>query len=118
MIVPAVTWSTTIWPIVQAGLTPVLVDSDPRTLQIDLDQVKAAIGPKTVAICPVHVLGNAVPMEPLMKLAKENDLWLVEDTCEALGTRHNGRDVGTLEISGPIASTSLITLRPSKVEWL
>lgn len=95
VIVPAVTWSTTIWPIVQAGLTPVLVDSDPRTLQIDLDQVKAAIGPKTVAICPVHVLGNGVPMEPLIKLAKENDLWLVEDTCEALGTRHNGRDVGT-----------------------
>ncbi|MBX3022818.1 MAG: DegT/DnrJ/EryC1/StrS family aminotransferase [Bdellovibrionales bacterium] len=95
VIVPAVTWSTTIWPIVQAGLTPVLVDSDPQTFQMDLQQVKAAIGPKTVGICPVHVLGNAVPMIALQALAKQHDLWLIEDTCEALGTRHAGKDVGT-----------------------
>jgi CDP-6-deoxy-D-xylo-4-hexulose-3-dehydrase len=95
VIVPAVTWSTTIWPVVQAGLIPVLVDSDPRTFQMDLAQVKAAIGPKTAAICPVHVLGNAVEMDALMKLAKEKDLWVVEDTCEALGTKQNGRDAGT-----------------------
>lgn len=95
VIVPAVTWSTTIWPAVQAGLVPVLVDSDPHTLQMDIDQVRAAIGPKTAAICPVHVLGNAVPMQPLLDLAAKHGLWVIEDTCEALGTRHQGRDAGT-----------------------
>lgn len=95
VIVPAVTWSTTIWPVVQAGLIPVLVDSDPHTLQMDLKVAEAAIGPKTAAICPVHVLGNAVPMKPLIELAKKHDLWLIEDSCEALGTRQNGQDAGT-----------------------
>lgn len=95
VIVPAVTWSTTIWPIVQAGGVPVLVDSDPHTLQMDVEQVKKAIGPKTVAICPVHVLGNAVPMTPLKSLADQHGLWILEDTCEALGTRQHGQFVGT-----------------------
>ncbi len=95
VIVPAVTWSTTIWPIVQAGGVPVLVDSDPKTLQMDLQQVEDAIGPKTVAIFPVHVLGNAVPLTPLQSLAKKHGLWLVEDTCESLGTRSQGKWVGT-----------------------
>ncbi len=95
VIVPAVTWSTTIWPIVQAGLKPVLVDSDPQTLQMNMEAVKAAITPDTVAICPVHVLGNAVALDPLLALAKENNLWVVEDTCEALGTRYKNKFVGT-----------------------
>jgi CDP-4-dehydro-6-deoxyglucose reductase, E1 len=96
VIVPAVTWSTTIWPIVQAGLIPVLVDSDPYTLQMNTDQTLDAITNKTGAICPVHVLGNAVPMKPLLVEAKKNKLWIIEDTCEALGTKQNGQFVGTL----------------------
>lgn len=96
VIVPAVTWSTTIWPVVQAGLIPVLVDTDPETLQMDLTAVKKAITDKTVAICPVHVLGNAVEMKPLLALARENSLWVIEDTCEALGTKSHGQFVGTL----------------------
>ena len=95
VIVPAVTWSTTIWPIVQAGGVPVLVDSDPHTLQMDIEQVKRAITPKTVAICPVHVLGNSVEMLPLLKLADEHGLWIIEDTCESLGTKHQGIFAGT-----------------------
>ena len=95
VIVPAVTWSTTIWPIVQAGGVPVLVDSDPATLQMDVGSVQAAISQRTVAICPVHVLGNAVPMRPLIELAESRGLWLIEDTCEALGTRHSGKIAGT-----------------------
>lgn len=95
VIVPSVTWSTTIWPIVQAGATPVLVDCDPTTLQMDLDAVERALSKKTVAICPVHVLGNAVPMERLVELADDRGLWLIEDTCESLGTQQNGRFTGT-----------------------
>lgn len=95
VIVPAVTWSTTIWPIVQAGGVPVLVDSDPQTLQMDLRAVEAAISPKTRAICAVHVLGNAVESEALRDLCRSKGLFFIEDTCEALGTRRNGRFVGT-----------------------
>jgi CDP-6-deoxy-D-xylo-4-hexulose-3-dehydrase len=94
VIVPAVSWSTTIWPIVQAGCVPVLVDCDPDTLQMNLDALKAAIGPKTGAVCVIHAMGNATPMAPVVSLAAENGLWLVEDTCEALGTRHGGRYTG------------------------
>lgn len=95
VIVPAVTWSTTIWPIVQAGGVPVLVDSDSETLQMDTAAAAAAVTDRTVAICPVHVLGNAVNIQPLQELAEDRGLWLIEDTCEALGTRHQGRPAGT-----------------------
>ena len=95
VIVPAVSWSTTFWPIVQAGGVPVLVDSDPRTLQMNPDAMRAALNEKTVAVCPVHVLGNTVPLTDVMRFADENDLWLIEDTCEALGAQYDGKLAGT-----------------------
>lgn len=95
VIVPAVTWSTTIWPVVQAGLTPVLVDSDPYTLQMDPNAVRKAITSKTKAICPVHVLGNAVQLNEISNISKEHKLWLIEDTCESLGTKYSDKYVGT-----------------------
>ena len=94
VIVPAVTWSTTIWPIVQCGAVPVLVDSDPLTLQMDLDAMEAALSDRTFAICPVHVLGNTVAMDRVMKFAAKHRLWVVEDSCEALGSRYRGTPVG------------------------
>ena len=103
VIVPAVTWSTTIWPIVQAGGVPVLVDSNPETLQMDPEAAAEAISDRTVAICPVHVLGNAVSMQPTLELAAKHSLWVIEDTCEALGTRHNGQLTGTF---GDVATFS------------
>ena len=95
VIVPAVSWSTTFWPIVQAGAVPVLVDSDPRTLQMNPNAMRAALSEKTVAVCPVHVLGNTVPVTEVMQFAHKNDLWVIEDTCEALGARHDGEFAGT-----------------------
>jgi dTDP-4-amino-4,6-dideoxygalactose transaminase len=94
VIVPAVSWSTTFWPIIQAGGVPVLVDSDPKTLQMRVGAIPAALSGKTVAICPVHVLGNAVAMDEVMHFAEENRLWVVEDTCEALGSKYRGRPAG------------------------
>ena len=95
VIVPAVSWSTTFWPIVQAGGIPVFVDSDPHTLQMKPDAMCAALSDKTAAVCPVHVLGNAVPMDEVLAFAEENDLWVVEDTCEALGARYDRKLTGT-----------------------
>jgi dTDP-4-amino-4,6-dideoxygalactose transaminase len=95
VIVPAVSWSTTFWPIVQAGGVPVLVDSDPRTLQMNPQAMRDALSEKTFAVCPVHVLGNTVPMDEVMRFAEENGLWVVEDTCEALGAQYDGKLTGT-----------------------
>ena len=95
VIVPAVSWATSYWPIVQAGGIPVLVDSDPRSLQMKPSAVRHALSANTVAICPVHVLGNTVAMEEIIPFADENDLWIIEDTCEALGARYRANPVGT-----------------------
>jgi dTDP-4-amino-4,6-dideoxygalactose transaminase len=95
VIVPAVSWSTTFWPIIQAGGVPVLVDSDPQTLQMRVEAMPAALSSKTVAICPVHVLGNAVAMDEVVCFAEEHRLWVVEDACEALGSKYRGRPAGS-----------------------
>ena len=89
VIVPAVTWSTTIWPIAQTGATSIFVDSEPSTLQMKVSEIKKAITKKTKAICIVHVLGNAGYIEEVRELCKKKNLWLIEDTCESLGVKKN-----------------------------
>jgi CDP-6-deoxy-D-xylo-4-hexulose-3-dehydrase len=95
VIVPAVTWSTTIWPIAQVGLKPVFVDSEPNTLQMNLESIKNAITKKTKAICMVHVLGNSGYINEVRKICKQRNLWLIEDTCESLGVKNKNKYVGT-----------------------
>lgn len=95
VLVPAVTWPTTVAPVLQLGCVPVLVDIDERTLNIDLDLVEAAIGPRTRAIFPVHLLGNPVDMPTLMDLASAYGLHVIEDSCESLGSSVGGRRVGS-----------------------
>jgi dTDP-4-amino-4,6-dideoxygalactose transaminase len=95
VIVPALTWSTTIWPVVQTGAKPVFVDCDPDTLQMRPEAIARAITPSTVAIVIVHVLGGAIDIAATAEIAQANGLWLFEDTCEALGVLWDGRHVGT-----------------------
>ena len=71
VIVPAVTWSTTIWPIAQVGLKPIFVDSEPSTLQMDIESIENAITKKTKAICMVHVLGNSGYINEVRKICKK-----------------------------------------------
>jgi len=87
------------------------VDSDPRTLQMKPDAMRSALSNKTVAVCPVHVLGNAVPMDAVMRFAEENDPWIVEDTCEALGAATTGNWREHLAIWPHSVSSFHITLR-------
>lgn len=94
VIVSALSWSTTVWPLVQYGLVPVIVDIDPETLNIDPVQVEAAITPRTRAIMVVHVYGNPCDMGKLMEIAFDHGLRLIEDCCEALGAEYRGRPVG------------------------
>jgi len=103
VIVPAVSWSTSLFPIAQVGCVPVLVDIDPATLNIDPVAVAAAIGPRTRAIMAVHLLGNPCDMHTLRELARARGLWLIEDACESHGASIDGRAVGTF---GDLASFS------------
>jgi CDP-6-deoxy-D-xylo-4-hexulose-3-dehydrase len=95
VIVPAVAWSTTYFPLVNMGLVPVLVDVDLATCTLDAEAAARAIGPRTRAIMPVHLLGNACDMDALGALARRHSLLTIEDSCEAHGARFRGRPVGT-----------------------
>ena len=94
-------------------LVPVLVDVDPNTFMINVDQVKAAIGPKTKAIVPVHLFGQSAPMHDLMQIAKEHNLYVIEDTAQAIGSEYTFPD-GTKMKSGTIGHIGATSFFPSK----
>jgi CDP-6-deoxy-D-xylo-4-hexulose-3-dehydrase len=100
VIVPAVAWSTTYFPLVNVGLIPVLVDVDLDTFTIDPEAAAAAVGPRTRALMPVHLLGNACDMRALQGLAARHELVMIEDTCEAHGARFEGKFAGTFGAMG------------------
>lgn len=95
VIVSALSWSTTIWPIIQCGLIPVIVDININTLNIDENLIEKAISRKTKAIMPVHVYGNPCNMDSIVKIAKKYKLLLIEDCCEAMGAKYNKKVVGS-----------------------
>ena len=95
VIVCGLSWSTTIWPIIQCGATPVFVDCDPSTLQINEDQILKSINKNTIAICVVHVLGNGPNISLIKKICNKKKLWLIEDTCESLGAKYKSKSLGT-----------------------
>jgi CDP-6-deoxy-D-xylo-4-hexulose-3-dehydrase len=95
VILPAICWSTSLWPLVQAGLKPVFVDVDPLTLNMDCNEVLKKINKKTKVIMAVHVLGNSTNMNLLTEVSKKKKIILIEDTCESLGSKYNGKYLGT-----------------------
>jgi CDP-6-deoxy-D-xylo-4-hexulose-3-dehydrase len=96
VIVPAVTWPTTVTPILQTGCVPVFVDIDRVTLNLRPEALEQAWSPRTRAIFAVHLLGNPVAMERVMSFARERDLWVLEDTCESLGSVIDGKRAGAI----------------------
>ncbi len=94
---------TTLNPVIQNGLTPVFVDVQVGTYNIDVKKMQEAVSPKTKAVFLAHTLGNMFDLEAVIKLAAEHDLWVIEDTCDALGARWNGKYAGTF---GHIATCS------------
>lgn len=100
IITPALTWATTVFPIAQVGMIPVLVDVERDSYNISPAAIEAAITPKTMAIMPVHLLGNPCDMDAIMAVARRHDLSVIEDACEAHGAEYHGRKVGSFgEIS-------------------
>jgi len=95
VIVPSLTYVASVNPIIQAGAKPVFADSLEDTWQLDPEDVRRKITPKTKAVMAVHLYGHACPMDELVSICREFDLWLIEDCAEAFGTYYKGRHVGT-----------------------
>ena len=87
---------TTVAPIIQNGLVPVFVDIEPVTVNIDADLMEYALSRKTKAIMLAHTLGNPFDLERVRALCDTYNLWLIEDNCDALGSKYNGKYTGTL----------------------
>ena len=96
VIVPANTFIATWFAVTHAGATPVPVEPDPRTFNLDPARVEAAIGPRTRALIPVHLYGQAADMTALREIAARRGLRVLEDAAQAVGARHRGRRVGAL----------------------
>jgi len=94
---------TTVNPIVQFGATPVFVDIDIKTHNVDTDLIESAISPKTKAVMLAHTLGNPYNLEKVKSICDKYQLWLIEDCCDALGAKYNENHVGTF---GDIATCS------------
>ena len=94
---------TTVNPIIQFGAVPVFVDVDLATHNIDASLIEAAIGPRTKAIMLAHSLGNPFNLEAVTALCRKHKLWLIEDCCDALGSRYQGQLVGTFGDIGTLS---------------
>ena len=95
VIVPALTFIATVNPVVYVGATPVVVDVDPCTWNIDVGELEAAVTERTRAVIPVHLYGNPADMDGIMAVAQRYGLRVIEDAAEALGATYKGKHVGT-----------------------
>jgi CDP-6-deoxy-D-xylo-4-hexulose-3-dehydrase len=100
IIVPAVSWSTTYYPVNQCDFVLDFVDIDSQTLNIDPKLVESAITPKTKAIFAVNLLGNPANLIELKKIADEHNILLIEDNCESLGAEINKQKTGSFGMAG------------------
>ena len=96
VIVPAVTFVATLNVVLHNNLKPVIVDVDPDHYDMDPVKLAEAVTPKTRAIIPVHLFGQPCDMDPIMSIAAEHDLRVVEDSCETMFAQYRGRSVGSI----------------------
>lgn len=103
VITVATGFPTTVNPSLQYGLTPVFVDCDIPTYNIKPEMIEAAVSDKTRAIMIAHTLGNPFDIAEVMRVAEKYNLWVVEDTCDALGATYDGKPVGTFGHLGTLS---------------
>ena len=96
VLVPALAWPTTVWPLVQLGLVPVFTDVDRDTLAIDLDSAASVVSNRTRGMMLIHVLGQSADMGAVGEFNSARGIQLLEDSCESLGAHAGGRHVGTI----------------------
>jgi perosamine synthetase len=94
VIVPAFTMIGSVFPIIYCGAKPVLVDCEPETWTIDVNQIEEKISEKTKVIMPVHIYGHPCDMDPILKIAKKHGLFVIEDAAEAHGAEYKGKKTG------------------------
>lgn len=105
VVVPALAWSTSVFPLVQYGLIPIYVDIDIDSFNIDLDALRGALTEyRPKAIMAIHTYGNPINMEKLLDLCSTYDVILIEDTCESMGAKWKGRSIGSFGIAGTYSS--------------
>lgn len=107
------TFAATVEVIALLGLTPVLVDVEQDTFNIDIQAIKRAITPKTKAIVPVHLYGRPANMEAIMQIAKEHNLFVIEDNAQAIGSDYQWSN-GTKQKTGTIGHVGATSFFPSK----
>ena len=95
VIIPTICWSTSLWPIVQAGLKPVFVDVNLNDFNASIEEIKLKISKRTKAILLVHVLGTSLKIDKLLKILKRKKILIIEDTCESLGSKYKKKYLGT-----------------------
>ena len=113
VITPSFTYIATTEVVALLNLTPVFVDVDPVTYCMDIESLKKAITPKTKAIVPVHLYGQAAPMEEIMAIAKEHNLYVIEDNAQAIGADYTFSD-GTVKKTGTMGHIGATSFYPSK----
>ena len=94
-LIQALCWSTSLWPLFQAGLKPKFIDVNKKTFNIDVKELEKNITKKTKALMLVHVLGNCSNLSMIKQLCKSRGVYIIEDSCESLGTKFNNKFVGT-----------------------
>jgi CDP-6-deoxy-D-xylo-4-hexulose-3-dehydrase len=104
VIVPAVSWSTTYFPLQQYGLKLKFVDIDLNTLNYDLEALKTAITGSTKMIMVVNLLGNPNDFDEINNIIKDKDIFLLEDNCESMGAKFRGKHTGTFGIMGTFST--------------
>lgn len=107
------TFAATVEVIALLQLTPVLVDVDPDTFNIDPEEIKKAITPNTKAIVPVHLFGQVANMDAIMEIAKEHDLYVIEDNAQAIGADYHSKQDETKK-AGTIGDVAATSFFPSK----
>lgn len=100
VLVPSVTWPTQIWAPMMAGLKIRFVDTNQKSLNVDLDDLELKIRDKTRAVSIVHLMGNPCDMDRVMQICRKHNLILIEDCCESLGANFKGQPVGTFGVAG------------------
>ena len=113
VITPTFTFIATAEVVALLGLTPVVVDVDWETMNMDIDAVRQAITPRTKAIVPVHLFGQCANMEALMELAQAHHLYVVEDACQAIGAKYTFSN-GETKQAGTIGHIGCTSFFPSK----
>lgn len=107
------TFAATVEVIALLQLTPVLVDVDPIDFNIDIEAIKRAITPKTKAIVPVHLFGLAANMDEIMAIAKEHNLYIIEDNAQGIGANYTSKN-GSIKKTGTIGHVASTSFFPSK----